>query len=81
MKKYIPISCVFYDLLEHYATRKQVVKIVFLSEEQEIHLEGIIVDFEMNATKEEFLVINNQRIRLDYLISVDGKRLADFTFC
>lgn len=81
MKKYSPISCVYYDFLEHYATiQKEVVVVYFLGQREEI-VKGVIKDLKVDDEKVEVLLIKDLKIRLDSLISVDGKMLSDFTHC
>lgn len=81
MKKYTPISCVFYEFLEHYATIKKEVEIVYLDDSVKKKVVGVIADLSINDQKKEVLTINDLNIRLDLLISVDGKMLADFNHC
>ncbi len=75
---YKPISCSFHDGLESIAVLRKVVKIIFMDEagnRQEITSQ--IVDFK-NHDGAEFMVLRDgQIIRLDKIISVDGKSLSD----
>ena len=81
MKKYTPISCVFYDFLEHYATINKEVEIVYLENLENKQVTGVIGNLSINDKKEEVLTVNDLNIRLDLLISVDGNLLADFNHC
>ncbi|MCY7409779.1 MAG: hypothetical protein LH473_05865 [Chitinophagales bacterium] len=76
MKKYIPISCNYYDELEALATLKKTCIIIFKDEaEREISISGVIKTFFIKD-KTEFLQLGSgEGIRLDRLISVDGKML------
>lgn len=75
---YHPVSCSFYDHLEALATLKRVVKIHFVNDlEDQISVEGMIVDFEI-ADKAEYLVLHTgQKIRLDKLINVEGNPMVN----
>ncbi len=81
MKPYRPISCSFHDLIEHYATLAVTVPIVFQSFDGEvIQLNSKIVTW-TNDGDGEYLLLNNypDPIRLDYIVSIDGKTLQ--TYC
>lgn len=79
--KYTPISCVFYDFLEHYATMKKEVEVVYMVDSEKNKVIGVIENLTINDKQEEVLTMNGIFIRLDLLISVDGKLLADFNHC
>lgn len=81
-EKYIPISCNYYDYLESMATLKKVVQIVYFnSQGTEVVAEGRIRDFRI-IDKVEYLVLSDQQtIRLDKLIRVDGVSIGDSKYC
>ena len=72
---YIPINCSFYDYLEEAATLQKMALIEYINQ-------GIVVSIEAKIhtllvkNKVEFMELENgQSIRLDSLISFDGKTL------
>ncbi len=82
MNSYIPISCEFYDELEAISTLRKIVEIEFLTESGvNNNILGKIVNL-YNSDKVEYMVLESGlEIRLDRLISVDGKRLSDYDSC
>lgn len=81
-KKYQPISCVFYDLIEHYATRKELVHILISKDGKTERYHSRILDTKI-IRKVEFMVLDHPRIdiRLDQIISLNDDRLASFNKC
>ncbi len=75
-KKYVPINCDFYDEIELRALRGSSCTIVFYSEDEtEKTIEGVIKNV-FAKNKEEFLETKSgMLIRLDRLISIDGKKV------
>lgn len=74
MDKYVPIACHFYDELEALAVKKIACRIVYLEENEQKEIEGKIVDF-ITKNKEEFLLLDNGfKLRLDYLVEINGKK-------
>ncbi|MDN5203014.1 hypothetical protein QQ008_16610 [Fulvivirgaceae bacterium BMA10] len=72
MTKYQPIDCNYYDRLEAWSTRNEMVKILFWEDGKQKEIEAIIQNI-YTKNKEEFLVLNNGlEIRLDHLIAVNG---------
>ena len=71
---YTPISCACYDQLEVLAMRKAPTVIVYRdNENKEQEVATVIVDV-YSKDKQEFLKLDNDAtIRLDRLMSVDGK--------
>ena len=59
--KYKTISCHFYDELEALAVKKVLLKITYFENENEKHIEDIIVNFK-TKNKEEFLILKNRLI-------------------
>jgi Rho-binding antiterminator len=84
MKPYQLVSCSFYDELEALATLRRICTIFYRTEtDEEIRVEGRIVDL-YSVNKIEFMKLQDgTEIRLDRLISVDGKpmQLADDGTC
>jgi Rho-binding antiterminator len=76
---YRPISCNFYDELEALATLKQEAHIRYRTPEGALaETKGRIVHLFAKA-KEEFLVLDTGfQLRLDYLVSVNGKELKNY---
>lgn len=74
MQAYIPINCSYYDELEALATRKRIVPIIYRKDDgEEATLQTRILDF-YTRNKEEFMVLEaGPDIRLDKIVSVDGK--------
>lgn len=78
-KKYVPISCNFYDELEAIAVRQQTSLIQYLNEAGEAQEAiGNIKDLFVENKVEYMLLDNGQRIRLDTLLSVNGKALKNY---
>ncbi|WP_182867718.1 Rho-binding antiterminator [Rhodopirellula sp. JC639] len=77
-KPYTPISCGFYDQLEILAMRKSSTMIRYRdAEEHEQQVTAVVVDV-YSKDKQEWLKLDDGTIiRLDRLISVDGKPLSD----
>jgi Rho-binding antiterminator len=75
---YTPINCNFYDELEALATLRKSCVIEFEQEGQTLSLQGVIVDL-WNLEKVEYLKMQSgEVIRLDKLLSVDGKRPGNY---
>ena len=74
MSAYIPINCSYYDELEAAATQRRTVTIVYRdAQEQEQEVATRIKDL-YARNKEEFMVLENGlEVRLDRLVSIDGK--------
>lgn len=82
-KKYQPISCVYYDFIEHYAIRKEKVTIVWKDrDDREVQLNSRILDTKTEA-KVEFMLLEatQEWIRMDRIISLNEHKLADFQDC
>ena len=80
MEAYKPINCSFYDVLEANATKKRYIRIQYFSAIQEFKtVDAIIKDLYIKQDKghkAEYMLLNTgQEIRLDRLVSVDGKLL------
>lgn len=76
--KYKTISCHFYDELEALAVKKVLLKITYFENENEKHIEDIIVNFK-TKNKEEFLILKNRLIiRLDKIIKINGLIPKDY---
>ena len=69
---YTPISCSFHDQLLAHATTGKVVAIVYLKDGLETHCDSKILDV-FTKEKAEFMLLQNEElIRLDQIVSVDG---------
>ncbi len=81
-KQYLPISCVYYDLIEHYAVRKEVVHIIIEQGEEQKEYQSKILDTKIQD-KIEYMLIETPElsIRMDQIISLNGEKLSDFTAC
>ncbi|MBW4460070.1 MAG: hypothetical protein KME47_07525 [Nodosilinea sp. WJT8-NPBG4] len=74
MNEYQSVSCDFYDELEALATLHQTCPIHYRTEGgDEMSTEGQIVDFFVVEKAEYLRLKDGLEIRLDRLISVDGK--------
>lgn len=78
-KDYQPISCDFYDELEIAAMRQTSAVIVYKSDAgEEVKISEKIKTIEARSG-EEFLILNKgEEIRLDRLVSIDGKKLKSY---
>ena len=75
MSEYTPIDCNFYDVIEHYAIRRQVIPIRFLDEDEtEKSVNSRILDT-MVRSGEEFVKLEEvpELIRMDRIISLNGE--------
>ncbi|EPR71337.1 hypothetical protein [Cyclobacterium qasimii] len=72
-QKYVPINCSFFDRLQDWATRKEIVKIIFLDKDLNSNtINTRILDL-FTKNSEEFIVLESgEKFRLDKLISVNG---------
>lgn len=79
LNHYQPISCNFYDELTLLSMRKKNCEIVYRVSERKITtIKSVIRDI-YTKNKEEFMVLESGlRIRLDQLISADGKIVKDY---
>ena len=75
---YTPISCTYYDQLEVLALRRLECQVEFLDEQdQQQSARDVIVDI-YSKDKQEFLRLRSGAvIRLDRLLTVDGKPMPD----
>lgn len=82
IKKYQAIPCGFHDYLEHFTTLKQVVTLQYKDENEVIVThDAIIRDLSGGRAGEYVHFLKDgaeQKIRMDYLISVGGIRALDF---
>ena len=78
-RSYIPISCAFYDELEALATLRKEANISYSGEDQRtIQVSGKIRDFFIREGAEYLLLDTGQEIRLDNIISVNGKIMGNY---
>jgi len=80
--KYKPISCVFYDYIEHYALRKEQVEIAIRDGENERLLKTKILDTK-SENKVEYILVENEKewIRMDLILRINEHKLSDFNRC
>ena len=78
-KPYVPISCNFYDELEAIATLKQSCTILYLdTKDKETTVQSRILNLYAKDKIEYMELENDLTIRLDQLISVNGKALKNY---
>ena len=78
-EKYQPINCHFYDELELLAMRKKNCLIVYLDDAgTSLEKTTIILDFKIIDAAEYMLLADGSKLRLDRLVSVDGKVLKGY---
>ena len=76
---YLPISCDLHSELELYALRQQPVEIRYATAEgDEATVEASIRDLYTRNGEEFLLLPDGSEIRLDQLVSVGGKLLANY---
>ena len=77
--KYLPISCDYYDELTLLAMHRTVCPVVFKDENGTVEtLEASIKDIFTRSSEEFLLLSNGREIRLDRLVSVNGKALSSY---
>jgi Rho-binding antiterminator len=83
MEKYAPISCDFYDWIEHYATKKEWVTIKYKDAQGEEQTVQRLILTTLTQVDGEYLLLNADLppIRLDRLISIEDQMLANFQAC
>ncbi|MEL7122086.1 MAG: hypothetical protein AAFO07_21745 [Bacteroidota bacterium] len=82
MKTYQPISCVFYDYIEHYAVLRKAVDIVYEEEGKQKTVNSKILDTQNTGTAEYVILKSlNEPLRMDRIISIDGIQLKDYQQC
>ncbi|MCW5658781.1 MAG: hypothetical protein KIT60_13840 [Burkholderiaceae bacterium] len=75
---YVPISCSFHDVLEAVATTRKPVRIDFVDGDgQPQHRSAVIVDVFSKDGAEYVAIGTGETLRLDRLVEVDGRKLAD----
>jgi len=76
-KPYIPISCSFYDYLETAATLKQTASISYKQDNSLLEIESRIKNLFVKDKIEYMELENGQLIRLDLLVTFNGKPLQN----
>ena len=77
---YQPISCSFYDELELLAIRQKECEIIYRDGAGTLQSTTTkIVDFKIEEKVEYMILENGEKIRLDFLISVDGIKLEGYS--
>ncbi|MET0328159.1 MAG: hypothetical protein ABW163_05260 [Luteimonas sp.] len=76
---YRPISCDFHDLLEASATERRTARLEIRDADGALRqLSARITDIDTHADGEYARLDRGDEIRLDRIVSIDGKRLADY---
>ncbi len=80
-QKYTPINCSFHDILLSLATEKKYCKIQYFTDIHEfITVNSIVKEVFTIAEKEEFmLLLEDEKIRLDRLVSINGIFAPQYT--
>ena len=82
MNTYQPISCEYYDYIEHFAVKGEEIEIQFYSSENLIKvIKDRILDTRVQNGEEFIVLAKNEEIRLDHIISLDDKILAEYKTC
>ena len=77
--KYQPINCHFYDELELLAIRQKNCLIIYKDDAgNQVEKSAVITNFKIIDSAEYMLLRGGDKIRLDWLVSVDGKMLEGF---
>ena len=78
-QKYQPISCDYYDELEIVAMRQTIAEIIFKNEAGEEKTISTKIKTLQTRNSEEFLILENgDEIRLDRLVSMNGKVVKNY---
>ena len=72
-KKYKPIDCGYVDVIEHFATLRKPVKVAYLINGEEVQLTEVIKTWENTGVEEYMILKNGLRIRMDYIVSIEGQ--------
>jgi transcriptional antiterminator Rof (Rho-off) len=72
---YLPISCSFYDYLEEASTLGKISTIEYIKDNSIVKIEATIHTLEIKDKVEYMLLETGESIRLDYLLSFNGKSL------
>ena len=79
LKRYKSISCDFYDRLEIWAMRGDIVNVVYRDEEgRSLRISGRIQTILADKGAEFLIMEQGLRIRLDYLISVNDTGSGEY---
>jgi Rho-binding antiterminator len=74
---YTPVSCDFHDELESLATLRQPCQLTYKNEKDEIlQAEGLIVDVYAANHADYIKLENGMEIRMDRIVSVNGKEMS-----
>lgn len=71
---YNPISCEFFDQLEVVIQRKIPSTVIYLEDGKQRSAKGLVQTLEVIDGKEYLLLESQQKIRLDLVITFNGKR-------
>ena len=70
---YNPISCEFFDQLEVAIQRKIPSTIIYLENNEKLNVKGLVKNLCVIDGKEFLVLTNKQKIRLDLVVSFNGK--------
>ncbi|RXJ80275.1 transcriptional antiterminator Rof [Arcobacter sp. F2176] len=74
---YNPISCEFFDQLDIAIQRKIPSTIVYFNQEDILTVKGLVNALVVIKGKEYLLLNNKQKIRLDLIVSFNGKKYIE----
>ncbi|WP_419767436.1 transcriptional antiterminator Rof [Arcobacter sp.] len=74
---YNPISCEFFDQLDIAIQRKIPSTIVYFNQEDILTVKGFVNALVVIKGKEYLLLDNKQKIRLDLIVSFNGKKYIE----
>ena len=74
---YNPISCEFFDQLDIAIQRKIPSTIVYFNQEDILTVKGLVSALVVIKGKEYLLLDNKQKIRLDLIVSFNGKKYIE----
>lgn len=74
---YNPISCDFFDQLEIAIQRKIPSTIIYFNNDEILTSKGLVVTLLVIKGKEYLVLNNKQEIRLDLIISFNGKKYIE----
>lgn len=80
-KKYTPIDCNFHDILLDRATRQSAVVLEYVDSDGIQCKEAVIKDVYTKEGEEFLLTHSGETIRLDQIVSLDGKEPTKVSAC
>lgn len=78
-KGYSPVNCEFHDVLEHHATKRASVRVLFRDEAGAQQERGAVITDVFARDGADFMSLDTgETVRLDRVVDVDGVKLAAF---